>query len=210
MKPNDKTQTKPSRLSDRLRKLQAAEGPVEGCEGPKTTPSRRSGRRSARRRKWKLVAYIGVPALLVFSGAGFAAISSITTNFSGIHGNNFVYDESTFTVTSQGMDLKDSALAGAGTSSGSPIEMASPNGAANTALSAGDWFYEVTVVEAAVDSLSSGAYKVELFVDGTSKGALYMEQGTADATASEGVAFQWSLGSSLEGTAAYVVKISAA
>lgn len=165
---------------------------------------------AARGRKWKLVAGIGIPALLVISTIGVAAIASITTSFSSIHGNNFEYDESTFSVTSHGMDLQASALAAAGDSSGAAIEMASPKGAANTAVAAGDWFYQVSVDEAAVDSVASGTFKAELFVDGASKGALYMTQGTADATAAEGVKFTWSLGSELAGTAAYVVKVTIA
>lgn len=157
-------------------------------------------------RKWRRRFAMSFAALIAVSAIATAAITSSTSSFSGLKGDVYKHDESTLAIVSKGMDLQATALSAAGDAQAGAIEMAASFGAANTAIAEADWFYSVDVKEAAVDSLASGTIKVELFQDGTSKGALYITQGTAVATAVEGVTLKWSLGSSLTANAAYVVK----
>lgn len=167
-------------------------------------------RQSRTGRKWRNRFAVTMVALVAVSALAAAAITTANTNFSAAKSDVYVYDESMFTIVSQGMDVTAIAVSAAGTTSGAAIEMAPSLGAANVALSAGDWFYEIDLKEAGIGSVASGTYRAELFVDGTSKGSLYITQATADATAIEGVALKWSLGASLSANSAYVVKVVAA
>lgn len=161
-------------------------------------------------RLWKRL-FIGAGTLLVATAlVATAAVTSTVNSSKGMKGDIYSFDESTFTMTSSGMDLQAAAVTGAGGSTGTAVEMAvTPYAAANTAVAAGDWFYKVQVVEATVAVVVVGAYQVELFKDGVSMGALHMTQVSADASAVEGATFKWSLGSSLPPNAAYVVKVTA-
>jgi hypothetical protein len=161
-------------------------------------------------RRWKRL-FIGAGTLLVAMAlVATAAVTSTMSSSKGMKGDIYSFDESTFTMTSSGMDLQAASITAAGGSAGAAVEMAvTPYAAANTALDAGDWFYKVQVVEASVAVVVTGAYQVELFQDGVSKGALHMTQVSADASAVEGASFKWSLGASLPANAAYVVKVTA-
>ncbi len=161
-------------------------------------------------RRWKRL-FIGAGTLLMATAlVATAAVTSTVNSSKGMKGDIYSFDESTFTMTSSGMDLQGATVAAAGGSAGAAVEMAiTPYAAANTAVAAGDWFYKVQVVEASVAVVVVGAYQVELFKDGVSMGALHMTQVSADPSAIEGATFKWSLGASLSANAAYVVKVTA-
>lgn len=199
------TNATPELLSARVTAHRESESRLDRIErmlAQKASPSR-NGRKWRNRFLGSMIALVAVSALAV------AAITTATTNFSAAKADVYNHDESLFTIVSQGMDVTASAAAAAGNAQGSAIEMAPTYGAASSALSAGDWFYTIDVKEAANASVAAGTFKVELFQDGTSKGALYIIQGTADATSVEGVSLKWSLGASLTANAAYVIKVSA-
>lgn len=165
---------------------------------------------SKARGKWRRRSMAAFVVAIVSVGAAAAAMVTTTNNFSAMKGDLYVYDESTLVVVSNGMFAQDVALTAAGTTSGAAVESTIGLDAANTAIAAGDWFYEVVVKEAGNATLGSGTLQIELFQDGVSKGALFMAQATADAAAIEGVTARWSLSSSLEANAAYVVKVTQA
>ena len=115
---------------------------------------------------------------------------------------------SDLTYTLKGVDVVQGSASAAGSAQGSAIEMAASYGTARTALTDGNWKYVVEVYEASAGSIASGTYKVELFKDGVSQGALYMTQGTADGASVEGVTFSWDIGSSVS-NAGYRVEVTA-
>lgn len=186
-------------------------GAVSNMKSTKNNPSTQPTVASANRSKvkWRRAFYAAGVLVLATAMVATAAITSSVNSSKGIKGDIYSYDETTFTIVSSGMDLQAATLAAAGTSAGSPVEIGVALGQANTALTAGDWFYSVQVQEATVDAVVSGAFQVELFQDGISMGALHMTQVSADASGIEGVAFKWDLGASLPANAAYVVKITA-
>lgn len=116
---------------------------------------------------------------------------------------------SSLTYTLRGVDVVVLTTAAAGNTQGTAIEMAVVLGAANGALTAGDWKYVVEVKESAVASVASGTFKVELFKDGASQGALYMKQATSDGATAEGVTFSWDIGPSLGSASGYKVEVTA-
>lgn len=160
------------------------------------------------RRRWKVAAAVALVTALIAAGAAWAAISSVTIDYQAGYGEVNNWDTSKFTVTTGGQLVNALTTAAAGTTSGAAIEMALVLGAANTALAIGDWVYIATVKEFGVATVTSGTYKVELFQDGTSLGALYMKQATSDALNLEGVTFKWTLGSALPTNAAYTLKVT--
>lgn len=161
-----------------------------------------------RARVWKKAFWCTFVACLVTAGTAVAAVSTTTNSFAGIFGEVNKYDENSFVTSNTGTDVAPVALTITGGNSGGAIEMGAVVGAANTAISSGNWYYTATVKELAAGTLSTGTFKVELFVDGVSKGALYMTQATADAAAIEGVTFKWDLGAALSSQSAYVTKIT--
>lgn len=155
--------------------------------------------------RWKRAFWAAFVAALVASGLAVGAITSISTTYEGASGEAMTYSED-LTVISNGHLLN--VLAASEVSSAElKDELVYPT--ARTAIASGDWYYQVTVEEALIDSIASGSFTAELFEDGTSLGQLTITQNTADATAVEGVVLQWSLESAtLPSSAAYVVKIS--
>lgn len=160
--------------------------------------------------KWRNRAGALILALVAVSAVAVAAITTANNNFSGAKADVYAYNESTFTIVSQGMDVTASAVSSAGAAIGTPVEVGVAFGAANTAMSAGDWYYAIDIKEASVAVLVSGTFRAELFVDGVSKGSLYFTQASADASGVEGVSMQWGLGAALPANSAYVVKVSPA
>lgn len=115
---------------------------------------------------------------------------------------------SSLTYALKGVDVVALAASAAGDTSGGAVEMAPVLGAANTALTLGNWKYVVEVKEASAGSVGSGTFKVELFQNGASKGALYMKQATADAATVEGVTFSWDIGNDLGSNTGYKVEVT--
>jgi hypothetical protein len=162
--------------------------------------------------KWKHRFVAASIAAILVSGIA-VAITSTNTSYTGFMGETYTFDASVLSLSSNGVGLQVVTSSAAGTSSGSFVEMiATPYGAATTGVTGGHWFYSVTVTEAAIASVGDGiTYKVELFQDGTSKGALYMGQNAVAGALPlvvEGVVFKWSLGSTLPSNAAFVVKVT--
>jgi hypothetical protein len=169
--------------------------------------------------RWKK-RFVGVGLVAVLMVGGIvAAITSTQTSYSGVSGESFSYDTTLFTIVSQGHTVASSTQAAAGQTNAlaSAIEMtASSGGAARTALTAGHWVYQAQINEAGINTISVLAattyYKVELFQDGTSLGAVYIKNVDAldltSAATIEGVTVKWSVGASLPTSASYVVKIS--
>ncbi len=155
----------------------------------------------------RLAAAFAVPILLVVSATGLAGITNATAENPAGGTATYAYDRNTVTITSHGTDLQASPTSGAGTTSHEAVEMDTANATAHTALATDDWFYHVYVAETDADGISEGILEVQLFVDGESRGALYMVQATADPTEEEGATFRWSLGPTLASTAVYLVKV---
>lgn len=150
---------------------------------------------------------------VIMAGGIVAAISSSSTTHYGITGETYTYDTSIFTLTSQGHSVAGSTVAAAGTTNsliGAVESAPSSAGAANTALTVGHWVYQVKIDEAGINTFASitGYYKVELFLDGTSQGAVYVKNAVLDILTVEGVTVKWTLGANLPTTGAYVVKVT--
>lgn len=155
--------------------------------------------------RWKRAFWAAFVAALLASGLAVGAITSTSTTYQGASGEAITYTED-LTVASNGQLLPGTSLSLS--NSAELTALAYPT--ARTAISLGDWYYQVTVEEAAVDQVAAGSsFTAELFQDGTSLGTLTITQNTADNAAVEGVVLQWSLGTStLPSSATYVVKIS--
>ena len=155
---------------------------------------------------------LGIAAFLMAGGI-VAAISSTSNTHYGITGETYTYDTSIFTLTSQGHSVAGSTAAAAGTTNsliGAVESAASSAGVANTALTAGHWVYQAKIDEAGIATFTSvtGYYKVELFLDGTSQGAVYVKNTVQDVLNAEGVTIKWDLGTDLPTTGAYVIKVT--
>ena len=155
---------------------------------------------------------LGLIAVVLLSGV-VAAIASVQNSFYGVQGETYTYDTSIFALSSQGHSVAGSAVAAAGTTNslvGAVESAPSSAGAANTALTAGNWIYQAKIDEAAINSFASitGYYKVELFIDGTSQGALYVKNAVLDPLTVEGVTLKWDIGSDLATSGGYVIKVT--
>lgn len=163
------------------------------------------------RRRWRMGFWSAFAAVLVTSGAAFAAFSVDQDSFEGVQGNTITYDESKFSLTVVGhlVSLGESA---SGASFGDAQEISSTLGAeANDGPGVGDWVYVVKVAEKADGSIptqSTTAYKAELLLDGTSQGSLYFQQGTQEDTVIEGIELRWDIGASLPASTSYLVRIT--
>lgn len=151
-------------------------------------------------------------AILVMAGGVFA-VTSTTTTFYGTSGEVIAYDATVFTLTSNGHSVVASTTSAAGTTNSlaGAVAMAVSNAAtANTALTSGNWLYQVTLTEAGIASFTSitAYYKAELFQDGTSKGAVYVKNTAGTALTIEGIVIKWDIGNSVGSASAYVVRIS--
>lgn len=160
------------------------------------------------RRRWRTFFAISTVAFLVTAAVAWATISSVVNTYYGASGQVDNYDTTKFVIVIAGELVNALATAATGNTSAGAIEMTLALGAANTALAVGDWYYQATVKEVGIATVTSGTYKVELFQDGTSLGALYMKQATSDPLNVEGVTFKWSLGAALPTGSAFTLKVS--
>lgn len=159
------------------------------------------------RSHWMHAFWAIAAAALLGSGLGYAAISSNTNTFSALRGDVFTHSESLYAFSSVLIDVAGSAISAAGTTQGAAIEITTANPAATEAVAQGNWYYQATVAESAVASVTSGTYKLTLYLDGTSQGDVFITQATSDAANAEGAKARWDLGASLTATAGYSIKI---
>lgn len=156
--------------------------------------------------RWKRAFWSALVAALLASGLAIGAITSSSKTYEGASGQVITYTED-LTVSINGHLLPGTTLTSSTTAELTAVTFPT----ARTAISLGDWYYQITVQEAAAGQITSGSFSAELLQDGTSLGTLTITQNTDDdnLAGAEGVVLQWSLGSStLPSTATYVVKIS--
>lgn len=149
-----------------------------------------------------LVAMLGAGLL------GALTFRAATTTVPGLHGEVLVVD-GRLTVTSLGVHLASTGVVADGDSESAAVEMAPALAEASTGTTLGHWTYRAEVRESGPDAVDAGTFRVELFVDGTSRGDLYMVQEVPDDLAAEGVAFTWDLGPELTGgSSVYFVRVT--
>lgn len=152
-----------------------------------------------------------VAAALVSSLATVAMISLVSKNNPKfMHAeqfslDSFVGDTSDLSFVGQNATAKGTAT--------SPVELTDPVAVANTALTKNDWTYTLTLKEKTPAGIAAGTFKAELFVSGETlnnqpAGAVYLTQADSNATAIEGAAVTWDIGSSMPDTPLFVVKVS--
>lgn len=148
--------------------------------------------------------------LAMVAVAGFGtAIAVNQTSYSGIFADiTSVGDALAVTSADITIQKADAAAVGATPDGAAELALATP-GAANAALGQAHWVYKVTVAETSPPAVTAGTYRVELFVDDVSQGALYVKQGPADAAGVEAATLKWDLGADLPvGATAYRVVIT--
>jgi hypothetical protein len=200
------TQAAPSAASSKIRLYRTMYGAMDELR----TEIKKEHQGAVRWKKRFTV--LGFAAVIVLSGV-VAAISATQNTHYGISGETYTYDTSIFTLTSQGHSVAGAGAAAVGTTNSliGAIESAPASaGVANTALTAGHWVYQAKIDEASINSFTSltAYYKVELFLDGNSQGAVYVKNTVLDVLNAEGVTIKWSLGASLPATGAYVIKVN--
>jgi hypothetical protein len=165
-------------------------------------------------RRWKSSALaMGAIAFVAASGM-VVAITATGNTFYGLAGETNTYDTSVFVLTLGTQSLLGGASAAVGTTNSyaASVEVLIANaGVANTALVVGHWSYSATIAEVGINTFAQSAtayYKVELFIDGVSQGALYLKNAVGDTLNVEGVACKWDIGTNLPTTGAYVIKVS--
>ena len=141
----------------------------------------------------------------------FAYSSTVTqSSYKQVYGERVVTDAG-MSVGNTGLDISMADAAAVGDTLGSKVEMAPTTyGTANTALTNNNWEFNVDVYESAVDSITSGDYKVEFYVNGALQGTLYITQATPDAGTVEGVTCTFDLGADLSADMTILIKVSAA
>jgi len=104
----------------------------------------------------------------------------------------------------------ESNVSSIGGSELNPGEIASlPNlSKVNTILQKSNFQYVTKITESEPNALKTGTYRVELFEDGKSKGALYIKQPIDKLEIIEGFTAAWDLGIDLPANAVYAVKVT--
>jgi hypothetical protein len=164
----------------------------------------------ARARRWRRMAGTAAVVAVLLAGWAVAAIPAAINEWASMHAEVNKYDTTTFTLTEASTGLAPVAYSAVATTPGAAAEVDLLLASASRAVPEGDWYYEVTVKEAAATLLASGSYEAHLFVNGVDQGALFFKQATALPLSIEGVKLRWDLGPSLSTAATYVVKITAA
>ena len=146
-----------------------------------------------------VVALAGIAGAMVVLASGTIGARSVTT----INGEVFTLTGD-LTVSGFSTSISTVGASAAGTS-GTPVAMTSGGATANTAITMGHFKYSVTVTVANI--VDSQAYKVTLTQAGTSKGDVYIAQGTS-AAQNDNVTVTWDIGNSLaSGPVVYEVDI---
>lgn len=138
-------------------------------------------------------------AMFIASAAAVATLTVSSTATSVVFQKETLSADSGVTVGAATISKASAAVSAAGTTSGAAVEAASTGSPTiNTAITSGNWTYEFTVTEPAVNTWSSTtmAYKVEVWTDGTAQSPLYFKSATAEATAVETITVKYDLGSS--------------
>jgi hypothetical protein len=159
-------------------------------------------------RRWHVAFYALLSVFVLTAAYAMGSIVATTNTYKQLHGEVHKYDENTFLWGPAAVDVAPISLSLTGGTLGTAVEMLPVLASAATAVGQGDWFYQADLKEKTAGSLGSGTFKVELFVDGVSKGALFVTQGVSVPLSVEGVALKWSLGPTLASYAAYVVKVT--
>ena len=134
--------------------------------------------------------------IIVASASGVATLTiSTTTTQVDLSAENFLLDPDT-NVSNTSISMSGAVVSANGDNQGSPVDADTALVTINTDLAVGDFVYQFTVEEIDVDSWNSTrSYRIEAFADGQSLGILYIDNGTDNATAIEGVTVRMSLGS---------------
>ncbi len=164
------------------------------------------------RRFWRHPLRAGlVLGVLAATGILVMAATVSQTSFSHMFGeiNTVGADMS---VSSTDIAFNQVAASATGATSGAAIEMATgASGSGNTGLTKANWYYQAVIEETGIDSVTSGTYQAELFLDGTTQGVIFFTQGTANAAATEGVTLTWDIGADLpNGDQSYRLEITSA
>lgn len=158
-----------------------------------------------------IYAAIAVMSVLI----AYNALASATTPTSPIAAEISSNFKSTniidyLTITVKKIALVESFVASIGDNQLNTVEIEDINSLArvNTALINSDLQYVAQIVESEPDGLQAGTYRVELFENGVSKGALYIKQTVVEPKVIEGVTGAWDIGSDIPSNAIYTVKIT--
>ena len=136
--------------------------------------------------------------IIVVSASGIATLTVTTTDtLVDFSAENFILDPDTVVENSVITKAPSDQVAD-GDVSGSPVDATIGLTTVNTALTQDDFVYQFEVKEQLVGSWSNTrAYAIEAFGDGVPIGTLYVDNGTDNATAIEGVTVQLSLGAGI-------------
>lgn len=148
--------------------------------------------------------------VLALAGGAIAVVTLLTVQereeFVALHAESFEISgalsvaSSTLTVAGANVPAKGSGA--------EPVEIGESRPWGTTTLTKSHWVYNVTIDEAAVDAVATGTFQVELTMNGASKGAVVVTQGSADATKVEGAVLGFDLGASLPGAPLFLVRIT--
>lgn len=129
--------------------------------------------------------------LLLPATAGGAPIHE--TSLAALHGETFDVP-APLVALPQGTAPEAGRVKAAGATPGKGIELTPAAPAlASPGVAAGHFAYRLTLQERSPTALTQGIFRVELFVDGESRGAVYVRQASA-ATTLESVRVAWDLG----------------
>ena len=136
--------------------------------------------------------------IIVVSASGIATLTVTTTDtLVDFSAENFILDPDTVVENSVITKAPSDQVAD-GDVSGLPVDATIGLTTVNTALTQDDFIYQFEVKEQLVGSWSNTrAYAIEAFGDGVPIGTLYVDNGTDNATAIEGVTVQLSLGAGI-------------
>ena len=166
--------------------------------------------------RWEVYKTFIYPAIAVMSVLiAYNAIASATTPTSSVateissnvKSANIIED---LTITVKKIAPVESFAASIGDNELNAVEIEDINTLprVNTALINSDLQYVVQIVESEPDAFQAGTYRVELFEDGVSKGALYIKQTIVEPKVIEGITATWDIGSDIPSNAIYTVKIT--
>ncbi len=139
--------------------------------------------------------------LVVFAAAAIytAGAPIITTNDYSQYDAEIITSGGNLTLTPKGVDAISKTIAVAGGDQGTGITMsAAGNPVGNTALTKGNWGYKVEVQAITGSTPATSDFKVELKVNGTISGTLYVKSDAAPANG-EKVTLTFDLGTSTLG-----------
>lgn len=180
------------------------------------TSSAQPGARDARtepgpRRRPSSRALLTLLGVALTAGVVTAAITTSISSYSGLWGRAHEFSASPIVVLyHQGMEQSPSTdPVGRGTTVGSASELDDGACLAFTPVTAGNWYYRMRIEETSATSVANGTtFKIELFQDQVSKGALYVKQFAFSKPTVEACLLKWDIGAGLLSTNAYTAKVT--